>query len=254
MDKLIVVVFRDEKSAYEGVSALHALDREASIALNRLAVVKKNTDGTINVERVDDDFPPPSGTLAGTAIGSLIGILGGPVGFAVGAGAGSLIGLVRDLLTTDMDGDFLDDVTSALVPGMHAVLADVDEEWLTPLDKRMESLGGVVFRTFKADVREEHLAREEAAVRAELDQLKAEHAKAQSDRKAKLQLRIDQLRARMEKRLERERARSKQASDEMLAKVRALQKRAEKEKGEVKSAVEARISRLRNEYQRHQHA
>jgi uncharacterized membrane protein len=254
MDKLIVVVFRDEKSAYEGVSALHALDQEASIALNRLAVIKKNVDGTVVVERVDDDFPPPSGTLAGTAIGSLIGILGGPVGFAVGAGAGSLIGLVRDLLTTDMDEDFLSDVTSALNPGTHAVLADVDEEWVTPLDKRMESLGGVVFRTFKADVREEHLAREQAAVRAELDQLKAEHARAHSERKAKLQARIDQLRARLEKRLEQERARSKEVSEEMLARVHALQKRAEKEKGEVKSAVEARISRLRKEYQGRQHA
>lgn len=254
MDKLIVVVFRDEKSAYEGVSALHALDQEASIALNRLAVVKKNADGTIVLERVDDDFPPPSGTLVGTAIGSLIGLLGGPVGFAAGAGAGSLIGLVRDLLTTDMDDDFLSDVTSALVPGTHAILADLDEEWVTPLDKRMESLGAAVFRTFKADVREERLAREDAAVHAELDQLKAEHAKAQSDRKAKLQAQMDQLRARMEKRLEQARARSKHASDEMLARVRALQKRAEKEKGEVKSAVEARISRLRHEYQRRQHA
>jgi uncharacterized membrane protein len=254
MDKLIVVVFRDEKSVYEGVSALHALDQEASIALNRLAVIKKNADGTVAVERVDDDFPPPSGTLAGTAIGSLIGILGGPVGFAVGAGAGSLIGLVRDLLTTDMDEDFLSDVTSALNPGMHAMLADVDEEWVTPLDKRMESLGGVVFRTFKADVREERLAREQAAVRAELDQLKAEHARAQRERKAKLQARIDQLRARLEKRIEQEQARSKQASEEMLARVHALQKRAEKERGEVKSAVEARISRLRKEYQERQHA
>lgn len=250
----MVVVLRDEKSAYEGVSALHALDQEASIALNRLAVVKKNADGTIVLERVDDDFPPPSGTLAGTAIGSLIGLLGGPLGFAVGAGAGSLVGLVRDLLTTEMDDDFLADVTSALNPGTHAILADVDEKWVTPLDKRMEGLGGVVFRTFKADVREEHLARENAAVRAELDQLKAEHAKAQSDRKAKLQGRMDQLRARMEKRLEQERARSKHASDEMLAKVHALQKRAERAKGEVKSAVEARISRLRNEYQLRSHA
>jgi uncharacterized membrane protein len=253
MDKLIVVVFRDENSAYEGVSALHALDQEASIALNRLAVVKKNADGTIAVERVDDDFPPPSGTLAGTAIGSVVGMLGGPIGFAVGAGAGGLIGLVRDLLTTDVDGDFLSDVTSALIPGTHAILADLEEEWVTPLDKRMESLGGVVFRTFKADIREERLARENAAARAELDQLKAEHAKAQSDRKAKLQARIDQLRARLEKRLEEERARSKQVSDEMQARVRALQKRAEKEQGEVKSAVEAQINRLRHEYQRRQH-
>lgn len=254
MDKLIVVVFRDEKSAYEGVSALHALDDEASIVLNRLAVIRKNADGTVVTERVDDDFPPPSGTLAGTVIGSLIGILGGPIGLAVGAGTGGLIGLVRDLATADVDADFLSDVSSALTSGSHAVVADVEEEWVTPLDKRMEDLGGVVFRTVKADIEDERFERETAARRAELDQLKAEHAKARSDTKAKLQARIDQLRERIERRLEQHRARSKQASEERQARVQALQKRAEQEKGEIKSAIEARISRLRGEYQKRQHA
>jgi len=254
MNKLIVVIFRNEKSAYEGVSALHQLDGEASIVLDRLAVIKKNTDGSVVTERVDDDFPPPSGTLAGTAIGALVGILGGPVGFAVGAGTGGLIGVVRDFFTADLDTDFVSDVASALIPGTYAVLADVDEEWVTPLDKRMEDLGGVVFRTVKSDIRAERLARETAARRAEIDQLKAEHAKARSDRKAKLQARIDQLRARMEKRLEEEQARSKQASEEMQARVKLLQQRAEKAQGDAKTAIEARISHLRKEYQSQQHA
>jgi len=245
MNKLIAVVFRDEKSAYEGVSALYALDGEASIVLNRLAVIKKNADATIATKRVDDDFPPPSGTLAGTAIGSLVGILGGPVGLAVGAGTGGLIGIVRDFITADLDSDFVSDVASALTPQTYAVLADVDEEWITPLDKRMEELGGTVFRTVKADVHEERVARETAARRAEIDQLKAELAKASSERKAKLQARIDQLRARMEKRLEEERTRSKQISEEMQARVQALKKKAEKEKGDAKTAIEARISRIR---------
>jgi len=254
MDKLIVVVFRDEKSAYEGVSALHTLDDEVSIVLNRLAVIKKNADGTVVTERVDDDFPPPSGTLAGTAIGSLIGILGGPIGFAVGAGVGGLVGVIRDLRTAQVDADFLADVTSALTPGHYAVLADVEEEWITPLEKRMEDLGGVVFRTLKVDVEDTRREREAAARKAELEELKAEHAKAKSDRKAKLQARIDQLRARMEKHLEQDRSRSEQAAKETQARVQALQKKADNAKGDARSAIEARISRLREEYQHHQHA
>ncbi|HUN76795.1 MAG TPA: DUF1269 domain-containing protein [Steroidobacteraceae bacterium] len=254
MDKLIVVVFRDEKSAYEGVSALHTLDDEVSIVLNRLAVIKKNADGTVVTERVDDDFPPPSGTLAGTAIGSLIGILGGPIGFAVGAGVGGLVGVIRDLRTAQVDADFLADVTSALTPGHYAVLADVEEERITPLEKRMEDLGGVVFRTLKVDVEDTRREREAAARKAELEELKAEHAKAKSDRKAKLQARIDQLRARMEKHLEQDRSRSEQAAKETQARVQALQKKADNAKGDARSAMEARISRLREEYQHHQHA
>lgn len=194
MDKLVVVIFRDEKSAYEGLSALHALDAEASIALNRLAVIRKSPQGEVATERVDDDFPPPSGTLAGTAIGSLIGILGGPLGFALGAGAGGMVGLIRDPFSTQIDIDFVADVTRALTPGHYAVLADVDEEWITPLDERMEDLGGVVFRTLKVDVEDARRAREKAVRHAELETLKAEYAKARTDRKTKLEARISRLR------------------------------------------------------------
>lgn len=253
MDKMLVVVFSDEKSAYEGVAALHALDGEASVVLNALAVIKKNVDGTVSTERVDDDFPPPSGTLAGTAIGSLIGVLGGPIGFAVGAGTGALIGLISDLHTTVVDTDFVAEVSTVLVPGKYAVIADVEEEWVTPVDTRMESLGGVVFRIARSDAEEHLRAREAAARRAEIDQLKAEFSRARGDRKARLQAQIDKLRTRLEKRIEQDKARSMQAAERLQAKIRALQDRADKEKGDAKLAIEEHISRLRGDYERRQH-
>ena len=253
MDKMLVVVFRDEKSAYEGVAALHALDAEASIVLNALAVIKKNADDTVSTERVDDDFPPPSRTLAGTAMGSLIGLLGGPAGFVLGAGTGALIGLIGDLRTAMVDTDFIAEVSTALTPGKYAVIADVEEEWVTPVDTRIEPLGGVVFRTTKSDAEDHRRAREAATRRAELDQLKAEHAKARSDRKAKLQAQIDRLRARLEKRLEQDQSRSKQAVEQMQAKIQALQEKADKEEGEARAGIEGWITRIRDEYQRRQH-
>jgi uncharacterized membrane protein len=252
MNKMLAVVFGDEKAAYEGVRALSALDQEGSIDVNSLAVIKKNADGTVSRERVDDVFP--AWTVGGTALGSLIGILGGPVGLAVGMGTGALVGLMGDLRTAEVDADFFSDVSTALNPGKFAVLADVDEEWVTPVDTRMEALGGVVFRTTKSDIEDERRAREVAARRAELDQLKAEHAKARSDRKAKLQAQIDQLRARLDKRLEQNQARAKQAAEQVQAKVAALQKKADQEKGNAKAAIEARITRIRDDYQRRQQA
>jgi hypothetical protein len=47
---------------------------------------------------------------------------------------------------TEVDTDFLADVATALTPGKYAVVADVDEDWVTPVDTRMEAVGGVVFR------------------------------------------------------------------------------------------------------------
>ena len=118
-----------------------------------------------------------------------------------------------------------------------------------------EASGGT-HESFKRDhgVEDERRAREVAARRSELDQLKAELAKARSDRKAKLQAQIDRLRARLEKRLEQNQARSKQAEEQVQAKVKALQKKADQEKGDAKAAIEARISRLRADYQGRQHA
>ncbi|MGO9993852.1 MAG: DUF1269 domain-containing protein [Steroidobacteraceae bacterium] len=252
MNKMLAVVFGDEKSAYEGVRALSALDQEGSIDVNQLAVIKKNADGTVSRERVDDEFP--FWTLGGTALGSVIGILGGPVGVAIGIGAGALAGLVGDLYNSEVDTDFLTNVSTALTPGKYAVVADVDEDWVTPVDTRMEALGGVVFRVVKSAAEKERRAREAAARRAELDQLKAEHAKAQSDRKAKLQAQIDHLRARIEKKLGQDQAQSKQSEEALQARVQALQKKADQEQGDAKAAIEARITRLRADYQRQQHA
>ena len=251
MNKILAIVFSDEKAAYEGVRALSAMDGEGSIEVNSLAVIKKDADGTVSRQRVDEEFP--GWTLGGTAIGSLIGILGGPVGVAIGMSAGALAGLIGDLHASEVDEYFLSDVSAALIPGKFAVLADVDEEWVTPVDVRMEALGGVVFRALKSAAEEERHAREVAARRAEIDQLKAEHAKARSDQKAKLQAQIDQLRARLDKRLEQNQARSKQAAEQLQAKVAALQKKADQEQGDAKAAIEARITRLRDDYQSRQH-
>jgi uncharacterized membrane protein len=252
MEKMLAIVFDTEKAAYEGARALLALDGEGSIALNSRAVIKKNADGTVSQLRVDDDIPVR--TLTGTALGSLIGILGGPVGIAVGMSTGTLIGLIGDIRVSEVDTDFLTDVSTALTPGKCAVLADLDEEWVTPLDTRMEALGGAVYRTIKSAVEDDRRARETAAWRAEIDQLKAEHAKASSDRKAKLQAKIDQLRTRLEKKIEEDRARSKQAAAQMQSRVEALQKKAQHEKGAAKAAIEARIAHLRSDLQRQQRA
>lgn len=65
MDKLVVVEFSDGKSAHEGMSALHSMNGEAGFSLNRLALIRKDADGTVVTERIDDDLAPPGGTLPG---------------------------------------------------------------------------------------------------------------------------------------------------------------------------------------------
>src|SRR5271166_1764323 len=193
MEKMLAVIFDDESKAYEGSHALKQLDAEGSMTIYAEAVIKKNADGTVTVKQVDDGFP--IGTVGGTAIGSLIGLLGGPVGVGIGAVTGALAGSLGDLGAAGVDAEFLDDVGAALTRGKSAVIADISEEWVTPVDTRMEALGGAVIRTARRSVEADQREREIAELRAEIDQLKTEHARAQADRKAKIQAKIDKLNA-----------------------------------------------------------
>jgi uncharacterized membrane protein len=247
MERMLVVVFDNESKAYEGSRALNQLDSEGSIAIYAESVIKKNADGTANVKQAEGDFPIR--TIEGTALGSLIGLLGGPVGVALGAAAGVTAGSMGDLYAAGVDGDFLDDVCTKLVPGKSAVVADVSEEWVTPVDTRMETLGGVVFRTSRRNVEDDQIARDQAALREEIDQLKTEHARARADQKARLQAKIDILSTKLENKLNRARQRSEQIKSETEAKLQALRKKAASATGESKTTIDARAGRIQEQYE-----
>jgi len=207
MEKMLVVVFEDESKAYEGSRALNQLDSEGSITIQAETVVTKNKDGKVTVKQTEGDFPIR--TVSGTAIGSLIGLLGGPAGLAVGALTGTMAGNLADLFVAGVDSDFLSDVSNVLTPGKYAIVADISEEWVTPVDTRMEGLNGLVFRTTRKSFEDTQRASDLAELRAEIDQLKAEHARAQAERKAKLQAKIDNLNTRLQAKLQLAKQRSR---------------------------------------------
>jgi uncharacterized membrane protein len=224
MDRMLVVVFDNEAKAYEGKKALLQLDVEGSLSVYAYAVLAKHADGTATVKQGDDSGP--IGTLLGTSFGSLIGVLGGPVGLALGAAAGLAVGGVADLDNARIGDDFIDDVTKQLVANKVAVVAEIEEEWTTPLDTRMEAIGGTVFRRALSDVK--HTIHEENvnAMKADLAQMKAEHAKAHADRKAKLQEKINQLDSKIQAQLQKAKNNRETAERQAQAKVQVLSAKA----------------------------
>jgi len=247
MEKMLVAVFDNESKVYEGSRALNELDAEGSITIHAAAVIKKNPDRTVTVKQLDGGFPIQ--TVGGTAIGSLLGLLGGPIGLGIGAAAGALAGSLGDLSAAGVDAEFLDDTAAALTPGKCAVIADISEEWITPVDTRMEALGGAVVRSARTRVEDEQRARDVAALRAEIDQLKAEHARAQANRKAKLQAKIDLLNTKLQAKLDQAKQRADELKSETEAKVRALQNKAAKAQGDIKATLDARAKHIREEYE-----
>src|SRR5262249_26302560 len=246
MEKMLVVVFNDETKAYEGSQALNQLDDDGSITVYATQVVQKNADGTISTKKSDDEFPV--GTIGGLWLGSLIGLLGGPAGMGIGAIVGTGAGAIRDLHVADVDLDFVDEVSAALTPGKYAVVANVNEEWVTPVDTRMEALGGVVYRTARQHFEADERAREIASLKSEIAGMKTELAQARADRKVKLQAKIDKLNAKLQQKVAEARQRSEQIQNENDAKVKALQDKAAKAQGDAKAAIESRIAKMREGY------
>jgi len=224
MDRMLMVIFDNETDAYEGKRGLMYLDAEGSITVYACAVIAKRPDGTVTVRQ--EDNVGPLGTLLGTALGSLIGLLGGPPGVAIGAAAGFAAGGAADLNNARIGEDFLDDVKKQLSPNKVAVVAEIEENWTTPVDARMEPLGGIVFRRALSDVK--HQVHEENinAMKADLAQMKAEQAKAQADRKAKLHEKINQLESKIQVQLQRAKDRREAAVRQAQAKAEVLKAKA----------------------------
>ena len=224
MDRMLVAVFDNLSKAQQGLAALVQLDIDGSITVFAHAVVVRNPDGTTIVE--EGRAPWPSGILVGTPLGALIGLLGGAPGVAVGAIVGFFAGGTADLNRARIGEDFVEDAAQALAPGRAALVAEIEEDAIGPVDTQMEAIGGTVFRRTLSDVRhtihEDHIA----AIKADLAQLKAEHARAHTERKVKLQENINQLESRLQAQLQKAKERREADEREERAKVELLKAKA----------------------------
>jgi uncharacterized membrane protein len=248
MDKILVVVFDSESKAYEGSLALQELQNEGSINLYAKAVIARDANGKVAVKQSGD--MGPVGTAVGLLTGSLLGLLGGPVGVAVGVSLGTTGGMLYDLAQLGVSEDYLDEVGKSLLPGKAAVVAEVWENWTLPVDTKMETLGGVVFRTTRMDVLDDQLERDIAVLNADLDELDAEYEQASAEAKAKLEAKINATKAKLQATQDAMKARLEASQKETDAKIKSLQEQAAKAHGERKAKIEKRIAELKAEHER----
>lgn len=247
MEKLIVIVFDDQTKANAGFEILRQLDRDSEISVYEAQMIAKEPNGGIRyIDNSDETVFP---VIGGTAVGALVGLLGGPIGALVGGMAGGLIGSLGDLVHADVTDEFVNDVNTAMTVGKFAVVADVSEDWVTPLDTRMEQIGGVVFRRTRSEVKRMHHDHDVAAHRAEMEQLKAERAQTRSDRLAKIDATIDALRKKLESATERDRSKMLFRQDQRDTRIQALKAKADQSQGEIRRRLEARIAEVRRDYE-----
>lgn len=247
MNRVTVVVFDDEKKAYEGLSAIHDLHREGTLTVYADTVIAKDARGKVAVRKDPDSGP--LGTLSGFTVGSLVGLLGGPIGVAVGAGTGTMIGAAWDVTRAEIGNDFIAEVSEFLLPGKAAVIGEMDEEWQAPLDARMEALGGEVFRRNRIQVEDAYFEKEIAAYDAELDALEAELERTAKERRARIEAKMQATRTKLDTRKQELKARIDAVKREGDAKVESLRKQIAVASEAQKEALQKRHDKVRAEYQ-----
>ncbi len=239
---MLVVVFDDEPKAYEGAQALRDLHIEGSVSVYSAAVIARDDDGRISIK--DGGDGGPIGTAIGMMTGALVGVFGGPAGVVMGTAAGSLVGATADLFNAGFGLDFVDEVGATLEPGKVAVIAEIEESWVTPLDTRMAELGGTVIRRYRMDVEDEQLDRDLAAAQAEYDELKQELSEAHEENKAKLNAKLEAAKAKISEISSRAEVRKEEAMDELDSKIESIDAQIDKASDATKTRLEETKAKL----------
>jgi hypothetical protein len=146
---------------------LWKLDAQGDVTVHGAAVVHRDSYGAVDVATKQTD--PGVRTALGIGIGVLLGALAGPIGAAagkviasgtamgVGAAAGGALGVTADAVKADEHDQAAYETGFVLPKGKSAVIAEVSEDWTTPVDTVEQSLGGKVYRRPKSAIRNDSM-------------------------------------------------------------------------------------------------
>jgi uncharacterized membrane protein len=246
MDKILIVEFNTERQAYEGYRALEELHNEGSITVYDNAVIAVDTDGQAFAREHADRGP--LGIVVGTVAADLIGLIDAQGGATLGAAVGVAGRSPLEWAGLGVSHDFLDEVASDLGPGKAALVAEVEEEWVLPVDTLMEEAGGTVFRRKRVEVVDALIARDIAALNAEIDALQAENEQATGEAKPRLQVRIAEAKERVRATQDRANALAEAIRREGEAKAKFLKEQADRAAAGLKNRIDERRARVEADF------
>lgn len=246
MNKLLVALFDSPTAANDGLNALRALHAAGDITLYATGVLARDALGNIRVEKSMDTGQ--SGAVAGLAVGSLIGLLGGPLGVVIGAATGTVAGAVRDFWAAGVGLDFIEAATQHLQPGKVALVAEIEEEWVIPVDSALAAAGGRVFRRARTEVLEVQFHHDVAAFKAEIKELEAEAAHASGAAKDRLHAQVATAKAGLDGAVHRGQQRLDTLKQEADAKTESLKLQWSQAQGDVQVRIADRMKRVKGAY------
>lgn len=250
MQKIIFVSFKNEKQAHEGARAMSEVHTNVLYAG---AIIAQDPNGKVVVRQSIVDRP--ASTLAGLLMGNLVGLLG-PAAVAIDSGSGALLGAAIDAAKAGITTEFLQTIQKELAAGKTGLIAEIDEEWESPIDLRMEPLGGIVFRQTRTQVEEAFFEKEIEAHQAELANLESEkeanakikEKRESAERNARLQAKIDATKRQIQEKKNQLAERIKSVREEGEEKIALLQGQMTTANEEAKAQLDRRLKNIRAEY------
>lgn len=259
MHRILVVLFDSESQAHEGRRVLKDLHHEGSVTVYAAAIVTRDHDGQVRVNELRDEGAAP--LLASPVIGGLVGLLGGALGAAFGIGlvtvpfgilsgttVAGFVSFMLDFVKVADRQQFATDVGTYLVAGKAALIADVDEERMLPVDIRLEAEGGIVYRQPRNDADYLVVERELKALRTEYDVLQEEYASATGPDRAKLEAKSDVVKAQLQGKVKQAREQMEMEHAVAEAKLKLLKEQEATARGGWKASLKPRSERVEAEY------
>ncbi len=140
---LFVADFNDTATAWEAYEALRSIEDQRSLAIDGVIVVKRDADGTIEIQKATDHSTKRGltwGLVGGAALGVLFppSIIGSAVALGVG---GAALGKVRQ---RHHRGELEKELEYAVAAGHSGILALVTDPGALEIRKALAKANGIV--------------------------------------------------------------------------------------------------------------
>lgn len=161
--EMLVAAFATETGADDAMAVLKEAKREDLIKIKEAAVVRRDINDKLHINE-RHDLGAAGGASVGAVIGIVAGMLAGPIGplvggaaaaagGAVGAAVGGATGYAIDRGLSD---ERLKQLGDALTPGSSAIVAVVEDTWVTELEAELAQAGAeITTAALAADVHDQ---------------------------------------------------------------------------------------------------
>jgi hypothetical protein len=146
--------------------------------------------------------------------------------------------------------EFVDEVARYLRPGKSTVIAEIEEDWVTPVDTIMTLLDGVVLRCARAEFTDTQLEREASIMRTEAELLRYELGRVEGTARLRLQAKADAALSKLETARATAKARIRAMALETEAKIGRMQAQVASVSGDERANIERRIFEVQADYQK----